>query len=213
MKSAFASTCIAAALCVALPSAHADRGLNAQLQGDYVFSGEAICYVSDAGFTPDLKPKSFPYVVSFSIEGIRTFNGDGTGTFKARALNTRHPRALPTPQGVSFEAGGISATDIQGNFTYEVNADGTVSVSNQTLGGVEAFPPAPPGAPSADTVRITNLPDVFGAISGDHKTISVAHLDPAVETHTHQHWNGTAFETRVEQRVCHRTRVMLRMKD
>jgi hypothetical protein len=38
-------------------------------------------------------------------------------------------------------------------------------------------------------------------------------LLPSVETHTHQHWNGTAFETKIEQHICHRTRVMLRMQD
>jgi hypothetical protein len=58
------------------------QGVNQLLRGTYAFSGEATCLVSPTnGFNPDLTPTNplGRFVASFSVQGVRTFNGDGTG--------------------------------------------------------------------------------------------------------------------------------------
>src|SRR5262245_4805899 len=69
------------------------------LKGDYAFAGEAACLISiggfNADFTPVGPPAPFPQMQSFSVQGVRTFNGDGTGTLSGRVLSISHPYALP----------------------------------------------------------------------------------------------------------------------
>src|SRR3954468_9918579 len=74
-----------------------------KLRGDFAFSGGATCLVSPApngvapaGFTADLVPIRGPgippaFALSFSIQGVRTFNGDGTGSMVARTVSVREP--------------------------------------------------------------------------------------------------------------------------
>lgn len=60
--------------------------------------------------------------------------------------------------------------------------------------------------------RRANLPAFFGGISQDHKTLTLAHDEPAVETHTFQRWNGSTFVQSVDHRICHRSRILLQWK-
>jgi len=66
-------------------------GPNQLLNGDYAFTGEASCLVSNTGFNTDLMPQDGRFVVSFSVHGVRTFNGDGTGTLQGRSVGVTHP--------------------------------------------------------------------------------------------------------------------------
>src|SRR5262245_57351212 len=54
-----------------------------KLQGTYAFTGTSACLSTAApgpGFNPNLTPTDGSFGQSFTTEGIRTFNGDGTGT-------------------------------------------------------------------------------------------------------------------------------------
>jgi hypothetical protein len=64
-----------------------------QLKGNYAFTGEASCLNSTLGFDTDLKPNlnGDVYSNSFSVQGIRTFNGDGTGTVTGTSISTSPP--------------------------------------------------------------------------------------------------------------------------
>jgi hypothetical protein len=155
-------------------------------------------------------------MVTFSINGVRHFNGDGTGVVKARLLSIRHPRALPataTRPDPLFERGSVAETEMTADFTYAVGADGGLTIANPTVPNVFLLPEQPGGnAPRPDTVLVTGVAPFVGAVSADHKTLEVTQ-EPGVEKHVAQRWNGTEFVEQVDFRVCHRSRVLLRLKD
>ena len=97
------------------------------IKGSYGFTGTAACLVApghigdpngpplnnptpglalaNSGFKPNLRPNDAvpgsstqSYSRSFAVEGIRTFNGDGTGTVKGTAVNIT-VRPTPGPSG------------------------------------------------------------------------------------------------------------------
>lgn len=196
------------------------KNFNHLLRGDYAFSGEATCLVSpnrvdpttgelipggfNTNLTPFGPPAAFPFVISFSIQGIRTFNGDGTGSVVARIVSISHPSAVPSPV-VSpytpfFNRGGATSGDIQATFTYEVAPDLTFTIQTPVVNGQ-----LDSGTRAGQTVTITNIPDFLGKISGDHHTLTLAHELPAVETHTFS--NGD-----VSKEICHRSRILLELK-
>src|SRR5690349_12467041 len=96
--------------------------------------------LSNSGFNSANQPKDFqdpgpipPGVVgspsasynrSFSVIGIRTFNGDGTGTVKGTAVGVTH-RPTPGPNGFPHFPPAASSADFKFDFTYTVNADGS----------------------------------------------------------------------------------------
>jgi hypothetical protein len=184
------------------PANAAPANLNHVLKGAYAFSGAATCLVSLGGFNPDLTPVGppapFPFVTSFSIHGVRTFNGDGTGRVSARVTSIRLPSE-------TFNRGSASASDIEAEFTYVVAPDLTATLSNVSLTGTVVA-----GTPPGPTFEITNFPLFSGRISQDHKTISLAHDDPTVETQTFFDAGGNPVQ--VQERVCQRSRTLLRQQ-
>src|SRR5579862_2220014 len=99
-----------------------------QLKGAYGFTGTAACLVALHGFTTDLRPVDGAFFSrSFGVEGIRTFNGDGTGTVKGTVVGIVVPPALGTSAGsASFSfsftytvdgAGGWTSTMVPGSYT------------------------------------------------------------------------------------------------
>ncbi len=137
-------------------------GPNQLLNGDYAFTGEASCLVSNTGFNTDLTPQDGRFVVSFSVHGVRTFNGDGTGTLKGRS--------------VGF-SGGAFSSDFQASFTYDVASDGTFTtqVTGQ-LTGKELT-----GERAGQTFTIDHFPELSGRISQDHKSLTLASDAPTEE--------------------------------
>src|SRR5262245_30172780 len=82
-----------------------DSAAPQQLKGDYGFTGTAACLVSPSGFNAVLVPNdtSTSYSRSFSVEGIRTFNGDGTGTVRGTAVSiTVRPTATSAASSAEF---------------------------------------------------------------------------------------------------------------
>src|SRR5262245_43075886 len=87
------------------------------LKGVYAFTGTAGCLVSASnptgqaggpsagGFNSDLEPVpgARMWSQSFSVEGVRTFNGDGTGTIKGTSVSVTVP---PTPAGFTCPNAG-----------------------------------------------------------------------------------------------------------
>ena len=130
-------------------------GPNQLLNGDYAFTGEASCLT-------DLTPQDGRFVVSFSVRGVRTFNGDGTGTLKGRS--------------VGF-SGGAFSNDFQALFTYDVESDGTFTtqVTGQ-LTGKELT-----GERAGQTLTIDHFPGLSGQMSQDHKSMTLASDAPIEE--------------------------------
>jgi hypothetical protein len=94
-------------------------------------------------------------VVSFSVQGVRTFHGDGTGTLTARVVSVNHPVAVPsplvTPYTPFFNRGAASSADIEAAFTYQVAADRTFTIQTLSLTGTVLAGPS-----AGQTLAIAN---------------------------------------------------------
>lgn len=197
------SVVLAIALALGAASAQA-RGLEPLLKGKYAFTGEATCLLSDGGFNPDGTPVGppapFPSIVSFSVHGVRTFNGDGTGTLEARVIAISHPFALPPSPPARpaplFVRGAVSSMEISASFTYSVSHDLTFEMATPLVTGNVLTGPR-----AGQTMEITGLPLFHGFISEDLDSLTLAHEEPAVETQTFS--NGD-----FDYRMCHRSRVL-----
>src|SRR5216683_3095711 len=103
--SVLAAIAIASALVIFIGSAVAAPP---QLKGGYAVSGATTCLVSNtvrggipitpSGFNSDLTPRGFSFIVSSSVNAVRTFNGDGTGTATGRSITIAStPQPDPDP--------------------------------------------------------------------------------------------------------------------
>jgi len=185
-----------------------DEAAAQTLKGAYGFTGTANCLVALNGFNDKQQvkmsatpPSAFGF--SFSVEGIRTFNGDGTGTVNGTAVTT-------TGETEPLFRPNASSHNLTFNFTYVVNGDGSwtsdmvpMTYLGTFLTGPRGPLAGPPSVP-AQTYTIDKLPTISGLMAVNGMTLTAAHLTPTVETHTYS--NGD-----VEIMICHRSRVFIRL--
>jgi hypothetical protein len=201
-------------LALSIGSAAADPNI----KGSYGFTGTAACIVApghvgdpntppplpnpspgvalpNSGFNASLQVKDVAgsFSRSFAVEGIRTFNGNGTGTVNGTAVGIA-VRPTPGPNGFPHFPPSASSADFSFQFTYTVNADG--SWTSQMVPGsyTETFTAGPR---TGQTAVVDAIPPVSGMISRDGETLIAAHLTPVVETHSYS--NGD-----VDPEICHR---------
>jgi hypothetical protein len=207
---------ISATIMASAPPAIADN-----LRGAYGFTGTAVCLVApgsstsptnptpgtalpNSGFNSSLQPndgKAFSQ--SFSVEGIRTFNGDGTGTVKGTTVNVTVP-PTPGPAGSGYPTFPPSASshDFSFNFTYAVDGDGRWT-SDMVPGTY--FGTITSGPRKGQTLTVDQIPTISGLIAVNGLMLTAAHLVPTVETHYHS--NGDVWPM-----ICHRSRVFIKLQ-
>jgi hypothetical protein len=209
------------------------------LKGAYGFTGTAACLVApgstggsmpesnptpgtalpNSGFQADLRPNdavpgpSSAFSHSNAVEGIRTFNGDGTGTVKGTSVGIT-VRPTPGPNGYPHFPPSAGSTFFSYNFTYTVNGDGSWTAKMVPGSYHETFVTGPrstqnPANLANQTATIDSLPPVTGLISQDGKTLilvvdplSGGAFVPTVETVTYS--NGDVYP-----QICHRSRVLI----
>jgi hypothetical protein len=198
------------------------------IRGSYGFTGTAACLVApghvgdpntpppltnptpgtalgNSGFNVSLQPRDNPgseaFSRSFSVEGIRTFNGDGTGTVKGTVVGIT-VRPTPGPNGFPHFPPSASSADFSFAFTYTVNADGSWTSSMVPGSYTETFTAGPR---TGQTATVDAIPPVAGMISQDGKTLIAAHIVPVVEVHSYS--NGD-----VDPEICHRSRVFIKLR-
>jgi hypothetical protein len=214
------------------------------LYGQFAFTGSSGCLVAPgtasspptsgnttqapgAGFDTTTNPPTVPitpatsFYVSSTVEGIRTFNGDGTGSVSGTEMGFT-PR--PTPNGTASTCGETTTSpptailcgaypnfkpsaesfNFSYRFTYTVNPDGswTADVVPGTYKGT--FLTGPRSVPTAQTFTVSNFPELSGLIGTFGQTLTVATLTPTVETTIYS--NGDVFP-----KICHRSRVLTNM--
>jgi hypothetical protein len=200
------------------------------LKGAYGFTGTAACLVApghvgdpnvppplpnptpgtalpNSGFNPNLQPNdSRPgsptqaFFHSFAVEGIRTFNGDGTGTVKGTAVGIT-VRPTPGPNGFPHFPPSAGSANFSFSFTYTVDGNGGWTATMVPGSYSETFVTGPR---TGQTATVDAIPPVTGMISQDGKTLIAAHVKPTVETHTYS--NGD-----VDPQICHRSRVFINL--
>jgi hypothetical protein len=201
------------------------------LKGAYGFTGTAACLVapgsvagatplpnptpgialSNSGFDAQLHPNDITPgpTVAFShsnaVEGIRTFNGDGTGTVKGTSVGITI-RPTPGPDGYPHFPPGAGSSYFSYSFTYTVNGDGSWTATMVPGSYTETFVT---GGRAGQTATLDSLPPVTGLISQDGKTLilvvdplSGGAFVPTVETVTYS--NGDVWP-----QICHRSRVLI----
>lgn len=199
-----------------------------RLKGSYAFTGTASCLVApghtdpsvttnptpgvalpNSGFKSNLRPNdsgpgltSASYTRAFSVEGIRKFNGNGTGTVKGTVVGVVG-RPTPGPTGFPNFPPAASSADFSFSFTYTVNEDGSWTSSMVPGSYTETFLTGPR---TGQTATVDAIPPVTGMVSEDRKTLIAAHVTTAVETHTYS--NGD-----VDPEICHRSRVFIKLND
>jgi hypothetical protein len=173
-----------------------------KLKGTYAEVGETGCLASTtvrgtvngpvpvvpSGFDPaTLNPNpGVVFLAMFSFHAIRTFDGEGSGTYQGRTA------------AINFSPSGGNATDIVGAFTYVVAPDGTISTEEETAGTVVAGPRT--GQTTTNAFALT------GRASNNRHSLILATDIPRIETVTFS--NGD-----VQQRICHRSRTLIRTDD
>lgn len=165
--------------------------LDRLLHGDYAITGAATCLISASGFNPDLTPKGPSNVSSFNVQGVITFNGDGTGTEQARNVVVIHsilPSGTPSVRSDEFTT----------PFTYTVAPDRTFTLLFGPIEGTELT-----GTRAGQTFTIPSVPAV-GLIAKGGKSATLATDTPNVEVITFS--TGERFP-----RICQRSRVLLKI--
>jgi hypothetical protein len=201
-----------------------------KLKGSYGFTGGAECLVAqgylgspsgppmanstpgvafpNSGFQPNLRPKdvltgpSEAYAYHFGVEGIRKFNGDGTGTVKGTVVSVT-VRPTPGPGGYPSFPPAASSADFAFSFTYTVGSDGSWTGAMVPGSYTETFLTGPR---TGQTSNVDAIPPIAGMISRDGETLIGAQVTTVVETHSYS--NGD-----VEPQICDRTRVFIKLKD
>jgi len=202
-----------------------------RLKGSYGFTGTAACLVApghvgdpngpalpnptpgialpNSGFQANLRPNdavpgssTVAYSTSFAVEGVRTFNGFGSGTVKG-TVNYITPRPTPGPGGFPHFPPSAGSAEFSFSFTYTVNADGTWSSAMVPGSYSETHLTGPR---TGQTSTVDALPPVSGMVSRDGKTLIAMQTTTTVETHSFS--NGD-----VDPRICHRSRVFIKLDD
>jgi len=165
----------------------------------------------NSGFNTNLQPKdSLPapaspsqnFSRSFSVEGIRTFNGDGTGTVKGTAVGIT-VRPTPGPNGFPHFPPSAGTADFSFSFTYTVDGDGGWTSTMVPGSYTQTFLTGPR---AGQTSTVDAIPPISGMISQDGKTLIAAHTTTDVETHTYS--NGDVWPE-----ICHRSRVFIALSN
>jgi hypothetical protein len=191
------------------------------LRGGYAFTGEAACLFApgsgaaatpgvalpNSGFKANLQPNdavpgssSDAFSTSFSVEGIRVFKGDGTGTVKGTSVGIT-VRPTPGPTGYPSFPPSADTENFSYDFKYTLNGDGSWSSSMVPNSYVGTFVAGPR---TGQTNKIDAIPPLNGMISQDGNTLVAAHTAAEVETVTFS--NGDVWP-----RICHRSRVYINL--
>jgi len=200
------------------------------LTGSYAFSGATTCLNSSKGFvdpnnadpekrnfSPLLEPSGpgvLPTVVaasSQSVQGVRTFDGNGRGTISGIVHNINYPPLLyflDSPAFTPFSnAGTANTSTLRGTFSYEVTPEGMLIITDDPSDGEVTA-----GNPSILhwNVSARNVPKTSAKLAKDLKTISTTHADMGMEILVVTSPDGATVRT--NPRICHRERMLLKLK-
>ena len=202
-----ASVCLVA-LAPALANA-GGRNLNNALHGDYAFSGEAVCLGTHGNDALSDFHAHNPgaYVVSFAVEGVLRFNGDGTGsTVKGRAISINHNTNRDV-NGNFLSLGTAFVSTFQGDFTYDVAPDHSIRIERKPLAVTTIV------GPNAGESTIWKGIKFDGHVAQDFKALSIATAESdsnppgLVLEYGFRPGEATPYQTR----GCHRARTLVKI--
>ncbi len=165
------------------------RDFNKLLDGEYTYTGSGACISSSSGFNDKFQPTELGTgsVHSFSVNGTRKFNGDGTGVLNLVSVSVN-------------QGAGSALETVDAPFTYTVDSNLNITVISGPSNSRSTAGPV-----AGSTGILTGVPPMTGRVSEDLSTITLSHPLPGVETITPS--VGEPI-----YRVCWRQRVLHRVK-
>jgi hypothetical protein len=163
------------------------------LKGTYGFTGTDACLYASGGFNASLQALGTTFSSSNAVEGVQTFNGNGTGTFTLITTTITPPPTVGFLPAASSSQTSASITDTVTDDTFTVQ-----DVPGTAVGKVLTGPRA------GQTFTLEGVPMRTGLISADGRTLVTSVLTPEVEIITYS--NGD-----VERRICWRSRVLIKL--
>jgi hypothetical protein len=128
-------------------------------------------------------------------EGVRTFNGDGTGTVTANSMTITIPAATPSAGASSFTS----------SFKYTTGDDTWAIAGGGTLTGTVTS-----GSRAGQTFTITNTPPATGRISKNKSVLTYDVIKPTVELIT---YFAGSVPVATYHRICNRSAVLMKLDD
>jgi hypothetical protein len=161
------------------------------LRGDYAYAGEMTCIGTPLGFNSYFVPlNNSGRIASTTSQGVRTFNGDGTGTEHIVGVQIMHPQFA-----ISYKI------DLQ--FTYTVEKDGAITADLVPGTFMGTYLSGPLAGQTFTQTPFT----LSGMVSEDGKIVTLASgSEPQVVTTTNS--DGT-----ISYNICHRSRIMFKLDD
>lgn len=208
---------------------HADQDIRDSLTGEnglsgrYAVVGSASCLRSSAGFSPNAEflplinifppgnnpPGSNVQPQTFTFTGVRTITPGGMHG-QSTVYSLAYPGAvasgfMPGTQPLVFTGGFLTGqgnvVEIEQDFTYEISADRTLTITPLGAHGTIVR-----GAGAGNATETSGAPPLSGRISRDWKIIVLTNADMAVE----QTRTGSAQPV---DRVCTRVETMYKLAD
>ncbi len=168
----------ALAMFMAVGMASADN--NANVTGEYAFSGRVSYILTPSGFNPSFVPNVASTVTSNSIncQGIFTFKRDGTGRFDSTGVLLALP-PQPSPQVPHANAFTWSFT-----FTYDVADDDTITLDADENTFTVTFDTGTTGPNGMLSLFTADKYPLSGMVSADHKTMTLGSPTTFIQTLT-----------------------------
>lgn len=186
----------------------AQNDMTRALRGSYAFSGDAACLHSPNGFSnfrANPAPNAPGRIQSFSVRGVRKFNGDGTGSVSGRSISFYHS---PSPaNSTNTNLGPYFTVDFSANFTYTVDSDGALHAEHGPLTSTQVE------GPNVGSVNVWTGIKFDGYVSEDFKTITVATPSSLLETQYTNLVDAQNGVNATDYRYCHRSRTMIRISN
>lgn len=208
MKRLVSITALGLALSLPAVAGAATNDLTRALRGDYAFSGDGSCLHSANGFAnfrANPAPGKPGLIRSFSVHGVRKFNGDGTGTVSGRSVEIGHNPSPANNTTGNTNFGPYFTNDFSANFTYTVASDRSIHIVNGPLTHTQVE-----GPNIGQTGTWTGI-NIKGHVSQDFKTIVVATPGSVLETEYASVANALSGVSPTDFRYCHRSRTLIRI--
>ncbi len=142
---------------------------------------------------------------SFSVFGIRTFDGNGHGHVSGTSVGI-DGRPTPGPTGWPHFPPSAGSGKFDFDFTYTVDGNGGWTATMVPGSYTETFLSGPR---TGQTATVDAIPPITGAVSNDGKTLIAAHTVETLQTvETRTFSNGDVWPE-----LCHRSRVFIKIQD
>lgn len=167
-------------------------GFNSLLKGEYVFSTTKSCAVGPIGdgFNENLSRIADGSSYTMFIQGVYTFNGEGTGSFTFTSLTIQHNQFLAGQFPVrQFYGSGTLLYNVYDDKAFTVESQATVNWSHNGI----------------DHTGIRSGTEVDGWIGLGNQLIIGSDTQPNIEINTFE--NGTTQEL-----ICGRNGTTMRKK-